>query len=223
MSIYSNKHKYIFLHIPKNAGTAIRRALADVDPSIQSFDAIDEANRETRDPAYANHFPLWKIQELLAETDLSLPLSEMKIFMVVRNPWERMVSLYFHRMRKLMMSYEGKPRNTPEAIAVAKQGFVPWLIGTPHEGDKVLTRTSQMSWGRDDEGLIGAAYIVRIEDLEDEWMGLCNELGVKTPRLLKLNKGSGDSKSYRDHYTVEANAFVTHYFAEDIKEFGYEF
>lgn len=151
MSIYSLKKKLLFIHVPKNAGTSVRASLNKAVPDMVSFDdSYVQWRKETnarREPAYANHFPYWRIQQLILEAKLDVPLRDMTSFMVVRNPWERMVSLYRHRLRKLDWDYEGKPRNTELDKKVARAGFVPWLLKTPHEGDSILTRQTQLSWG----------------------------------------------------------------------------
>lgn len=209
----STYHKgFAFIHIPKNAGTAIRRVL-----NWPSFDDIDRKHRKRRDPALANHFPIWRIEELLEETGIGIPLDHT--FMVVRNPWERMVSLYRHRMRKLDLWYEGKPRNTEEDKAVAREGFVPWLLNTPSEGDKVLTRTPQMDWGRDREGNVAVHTILRFETLDEDWPDFCRSVGLPNKPLPQVNVGRTDD--WKSEYTQEAVDHVAEHFKDDIERFGY--
>jgi hypothetical protein len=226
MSIYCMDRKFIFLHIPKNAGTSIRKNLSDV-ADVRSFDEHDEKTRVVRDQAYANHFPYWKIQELVDKDDLGIPIEDFRTFMVVRNPWERMVSLYEHRMRKLHWEYEGKPRNDPASIAVAEQGFEAWLLGTPHEGDKVLTRTPQISWGKSLDGRVPLSFFIRQDRLDDpyEWRMICKHLGVDHTPLPKMNSGSPRRarRGYREHYSDKARDHVAEYFKEDVEWFDYEF
>lgn len=216
MSAYNDK--FCFIHIPKNAGTSIRRAL-----DFKAFDAIDKKHRIERDPALANHFPYARIEKLIRETKSPVTLANLTSFMVVRNPWERMVSLYFHRMRKLHLSYEGKPRNTAEDIAVAKRGFIPWLLTTPSRGDSVLTKMAQAVWGKNEAGVFVVDHVLRQETLDAEWPAFCRTVGLGFCDLPKVNTGGGESKSYRKHYNPEAARHVEAYFAEDIERWGYEF
>jgi len=149
MSAYSPS-KLLFLHIPKNAGTSVRSALANFyDGDWIDFDTIDASIRDKRHPAFANHFPYRMIHRMMIDigADEDQIINTHKV-MVVRNPYQRMVSLYFHRMRKLHWSVEGKPRNTEEEKRVVMLGFVPWLTSTPHPGDRVLTREPQFNWGK---------------------------------------------------------------------------
>lgn len=227
MSSYSLKKGVVFIHIPKNAGTSIRANLKKAVPDTKDFDDIYVNWREKtgvkRDQAFANHFPYWFLQDLLHKADSSIPLEDMFSFMVVRNPFERLVSLYRHRLRKLDMTHEGKPRNTELDKKVALAGFKPWLLQTPHEGDSVLTRTCQLSWGIDRDGQLGVTKIVKIEDLEASYPDLLGPLGITVPPLGFANVGDGVSKAWRSQYDDETIAHVEQHFIADLEAFSYEF
>ena len=199
---------------------AVRAALKKACPDLKDFDAIDAAHREVRDPALANHFPIWRIERLLEETGADVPFQAMRTVMVVRDPWERMVSLYRHRMRKLRMWYEGKPRNTPEDIAVAEKGFVPWLLTTPSRGDSVLTTMAQADWGKNEEGKYCVTRVLRQESLAKDFEDLIRDWGLP-PASLKVANANGGSKDYRSYYDLSAREHVDLYFREDLERYGY--
>ena len=229
MSIYSLEKKLCFIHIPKNAGTSVRDNLCKAVPDMKDFDAIYNAWRgktgARRDQAHANHFPYWRIQQLLAEKEVEeqIPFEEMFSFMVVRNPWERMVSLYRHRLRKLEWNHEGEARNTELDKKIARAGFIPWLLKTPHEGDSVLTRQPQLTWAMNKDGGIGVNKIIKMEELVYVYPDLLGSMGITVPPLGFANIGDGVSKEYRSQYNEEAKAHVDFYFAADIEAFSYEF
>lgn len=207
MSCYSSR--YVFIHIPKNAGTSIRQRLNGTD-----FDSLRIQRKMERDPAYANHYPIWFIEEKFG-------LPDLPSFMVVRNPWARMVSLYNHRMKKLDMNFEGRPRHTEEDKRVAREGFKPWLLGTPSAGDSILTRTAQANWGKDVDGHYVIHHVLRFEELADDWADICRTLQIPyrpLPHVLK-----GEKENYRDRYDDESMAHVEKHFAEDIERYGYAF
>lgn len=228
MSIYSLQKKLCFIHIPKNAGTSIRANLNKAVPDMREFDTFYNTWRELsgarREPAYANHFPYWRIQQLLFDAgNQEIPFEDFYTFMVVRNPWERMVSLYRHRLRKLDMYHEGEARNTELDKKVARAGFVPWLLNTPNEGDSILTRQTQLSWGMDNSGKVGVDKIIKQENLERVYADLLGPLGITVPPLGFANIGDGVSKKYRAQYNDAAREHVDLFFAADIEAFGYEF
>lgn len=220
MSSYSVDGNFAFIHVPKNAGTSVRSRLKK-HYKIKDFDAIDEKIRVERKP-YANHFPVWAIEKLLKDSGEYVPFKRMNKFMVVRNPWSRMVSLYFHRMRKLRMWYEGKPRNAPEDIEAAEKGFEHWLLHTPSKDDAYHTTTPQIDWGRDSRGIF-VCDVIRMERIDRDWPALCKRLDLRCGPLPKQNTGQGQAQDYRAYYGDEARAHVEHHFSADMARWGYEF
>ena len=227
MTCYSLQKKLLFIHVPKNAGTSIRANLNKAIPDMQDFDTIyttwRKSNNVPRDQAYANHFPFWRIQELLKDTGENIPIEDMTSFMVMRNPWERMVSLYRHRLRKLDWDYENKARNTELDKKVARAGFVPWLLQTPHPGDAVLTRQSQLAWGFNLAGELCVDKIFTIENLKKHYPDFMGPMGITVPPLGVSNVGDGVSKDYRAQYNDAAVAHIEKFFKSDIEAFGYKF
>ena len=108
----NHKHKFIFIHIPKNAGTSIRNSL-----DIQGYD-----KRVVR-----RRYPHYTCQEIKDYCGNKVWNTFHKVS-VVRNPYERMVSYYhFHK----------SPQYRHPATA-QKMEFSEWL----HNGlDSRLCRT----------------------------------------------------------------------------------
>lgn len=228
MSHYNIRARVLFIHIPKTAGVAMLDALTRSVAETASFDKLDAMHRYRRDRALANHFPLYRIEQLLALAQMpNFPLANLRKFMVVRNPWERMLSLYFHRLRKIDASYQGKSRNTLADKIVVKAGFKQWLLTTPHEGDTVLTRMAQSEWARNSRGVWAIDDVLRFEKLDVDWLALCNDYGLTYRPLQDLNMGAEKTRwnphFYRVRYDAETRAHVEHHFAEDIERFGYGF
>lgn len=226
MSSYSINQNFAFIHIPKNAGSSVRKALGQAVPDLHDFAEIDRAHRTVRHPALSNHYPVWYLQRMLTQYGypvLREQFNVMRKFMVVRNPWERMVSLYFHRMRKLRLWHEGKPRNTPADIEAAEKGFEYWLMNTPSEMDKILTTMPQTSWGEDVNNEFVVKWI-RFEELQDGYKVMSSLLDIPYVELPHVLKGQGHATRYREHYkSQEAIDHVAHYFRTDIERFSYAF
>jgi hypothetical protein len=83
--ILSHKHKFILLHAGKCAGTSIRNSLDNI---------IDE--QKIKMPK--NHPNLSECQEIISKTNRSP--EEYIVVGMVRNPFDRMVSWYFHALYK---------------------------------------------------------------------------------------------------------------------------
>ena len=83
----------MFIHIPKNAGTSIKRLLSDnftsfVDLSKPHKNGILKYNEKLGD-----HAPIFYIKPKLNAVDLNY-------FAVIRNPWARMFSIFQHSMMR---------------------------------------------------------------------------------------------------------------------------
>ncbi len=70
--VISKYHKFLFIHVPKNAGSSITFALRN------HGDIISEPTKH----------------ETLAQIEARYDLTGYKIFAFVRNPWERLYSFY---------------------------------------------------------------------------------------------------------------------------------
>jgi len=96
--IYSARHNYIFIHIPKTGGTSLARALearAAAD-DIMLGDTPKALKRRHRVKGVAAAGRLWKHSTLADIAGLVTPeqIAQARIFTMVRNPWDRVVSYY---------------------------------------------------------------------------------------------------------------------------------
>lgn len=80
--IISEKYKFIFIHIYKNAGTSIRSALSP-------FSTMSVSSQFT-----TNHATAHEIKEKIGEK-----FNEYFSFAIVRNPWDWQVSLYSYILK----------------------------------------------------------------------------------------------------------------------------
>lgn len=83
--IISHKHKFVFIHIPKCAGSSIRRRLLELDPDAESYWDREWDHRLGRYVDCA-HMPL---ADLVVRPELTGPLQEYFVFTVIRNPYSR--------------------------------------------------------------------------------------------------------------------------------------
>jgi len=90
----NHKHKFIFIHIPKNAGTSIRNSF-----DIQGYDKKVVRRKYP-------HYPCSSIKEYCG---IEVWDSFYK-FAIVRNPYERMVS-YYHFHKSPQYKYKSKAVN----------------------------------------------------------------------------------------------------------------
>lgn len=86
--IISHNFKFVFIHIPKCAGTSIRNRLLELDPEAVSFWGKEWAPHLGRQ-VDAAHRP---IEDLIMLDELKQILREYFVFAFVRNPYERFLS-----------------------------------------------------------------------------------------------------------------------------------
>ena len=85
----SHKHKFIFVHIPKNAGSSINHELKGM------CEIFSEMKSKDIPLAYGKHANDKHMRKLLKNE-----YGDYYKFCVVRNPWDRMVSIYWYELGK---------------------------------------------------------------------------------------------------------------------------
>ncbi|MCM2291260.1 sulfotransferase family protein [Allorhizobium sp. BGMRC 0089] len=194
---------YIFIHVPKTAGRAITKRLGGESDAVPT------------------HLPYHR----LSDFNIASPFT----FGFVRNPWDRLVSLYSFMCQKPLQSYESPLYQQH----IRDIGFKAWLLDDGFfmkqdehwqcESLQPMQRRSQMFW------LEGCDFIGRVETINDDFIRLRKQLGLK-PRLAEWfglpalsRKNASKRGAYRDYYDSRSIDFVAEHFAAEIDRFGYRF
>lgn len=212
--IISPGRGYIFVHIPKTGGTSMAaaleaRAMAD---DILIGDTPKARRRKRRLEGLTARGRLWKHARLadidgLAEAER---LDDFFIFTMVRNPWDRLASLY-HWARAQGFDHPG--------VTLARA--LPFQDYLRHpEIAAMLAADHSAAYLTDARGVVRCSHVVRLEEPSD-LAPLEAHLGF-TLDLPHLNR-SGRPADYRGLYTDETAALVADWFAHDIARFGYSF
>jgi hypothetical protein len=193
------KHQFIFVHIPKTAGNALQSILSAYSEDTIVVNANkDGAHRFGLYSAYgtAKHSTL---SDYFAALGPELFWSKRR-FTCIRNPWERAISFYFSPHQGYHIWNRDK--------------FIRML-------DKIQPMTAFLRLSnatRPDQNL---DFIIRYEQLHQDFSMLCDILGFTRKSLPVLNKGN--RQSYLNYYDPELIQMVEDRFQEDIELFGYEF
>ena len=205
----SLKHNFLFIHIPKTGGNSIQKILEQFseDKIVKLYGFQDGEKRfSIKNPVfpYHKHSTLREYKKLLPNEKYT-PLLK---FTVVRNPWERMVSLYFspHAGRT---KFNLKVFETVIQKAQTLEHFVDSRSWVEKIMGKNILKSSEIN------------RFIRFENLEQEFKVLCSELGLGNLPLAKLN--ASNKKDYQEYYTHHLKKIVANKFKNEIEFFKYRF
>jgi chondroitin 4-sulfotransferase 11 len=203
----SHKHKFIFVHIPKNAGSSLHQAF---NYSI-SNKYVDHRGRER------DHYRAIDYRETLVD------YNDYFKFTFVRNPWSKLVSeflfLKFGTKRwrpSQKRAINPKDLNFREFIFKLKD--INFDEYTHFQKCHFIQQTDFLL--NDDEDLI-VDFIGRFENLQEDFNTICDKIGIPRQELPHIN--TSDHKHYTEYYGDETKQIVAEKYAKDIEYFGYEF
>ena len=172
--------KLIFIHIPRTGGTSIESALGQKLGNDEKHLAASEIRKKAGDELWENAF----------------------VFSFVRNPWDRMISLYHQPYFKNQTDYADKGlehfiRNYNPA-AWEKKFYYEYL---------------------DTDGI---DFVGRFENRAADLAKISKETGVTFDVDIHERKTSR-RQDYRSYYDDHSAQLVYDMYRSDIEEFGYKF
>jgi hypothetical protein len=203
----NREHKFIFIHIPKNAGEAISEALG-IKPSRNQhefkFETCILDKHET-------------ITECMV---LKKSIENYFRFSFVRNPWDRLVSMWsYSRKRNIQpaasVSFEYYIKHQEAILAGAPERY---LSNSQRKINVLYPQYFYISdwWGNNVMDFVG-----RFENLQNDFDTICDKIGI--PRRIIPQKNSSNHKHYTEYYNTETREIVAKKYAKDIEYFGYKF
>ena len=187
----SNKHKCFFIHIPKTGGSSvgctmgIKNSVANILNHKDDHLTVVEAMKYF--PKEWNEYFKWTI---------------------VRNPWDRFVSMYHFRKKK----------NYSEFIQNKELKFDKWLkiILIDRAYENQISQSSLIKI----ENKIAVDFVARYENLRRDFKYISKTIGF-SGKLIHVNKTNHYHYScYYDKYSVD---LVYDICKEDISTFNYKF
>jgi len=198
----SLQKRFLFVHIPKTAGNSIQSVLRDYseDQLVALRTEQDGIERfGLRNPNYKikKHSTLSEYQDALGDEQFR----NLYKFTCVRNPWDRMVSYYF------------TPTQNPETWNRKKfRGIISKAVSVQE-----YLRLDAV----DEDPFANVNYVMRFENLADDFRAVCNTIGISPPTLPEYNRSS--RKHYSNYYDDELRELVRTRFAAEIGRFNYTF
>jgi len=220
--ILSHRHRFIFVHVFKNAGTSFRRALLPRfrSPGREGVGVVlhllqKKGILKVRSGSYYRLLARWSVQPMpMHSTALQVAnFYGEKVFReycsvaIVRNPWDWQVS-HYHYILKMPQHREHK---TVKAFPSFKE-YLRWRCR------KRVAR--QLDFVVDEHGDCLVRNFLRFEYLGEDIESLSHYLGwpISLPRL-----NQSEHLRYDCYYDEESRGWVADRFQEDIKFLGYNF
>jgi len=210
--LISHKHKFIFIAVPKTA-TATIRYLLESYSDIVSKGTTPPYDWHCTAPDLKKHFQgqNWDWDQYFK-------------FAFVRNPWDRLVSEFFYRKKRIKI-FEGsneKPQYIMDSEKMFNEvgTFSGWVKSKYiNAAAPVVPPQHKYIFDETDERLVD--FVGRFENLPTSAETACNKIGIKY-KPAKISN-STDHMSYTEYYDDETRQIVAERYAKDIKRFGYEF
>jgi chondroitin 4-sulfotransferase 11 len=181
--LISHKHKFITIDIPKTGSRSLRESLLPL--GIIDIRGLPDYKAEF----YQHDFSI-RAKKQFEKNDWSW--NDYFKFTIVRNPWARYFSFF-----KYFKSYGEKYLSRDKSIDWKKpeinQGklCVELFKGKDDQAafkNIILNNNSQDSYYCDENGEIIVNHIASFENLSNEFVFLCNQVGIKAPNLQHRNK-----------------------------------
>jgi hypothetical protein len=214
--IISRRRRYIFVHIPKTAGTALSLALEAraMKDDILIGDTPKARARRGRLKGAVTKGRIWKHSTLADIEGLVTPAETAGFFVVtlVRNPWDRMVS-YYHWLRAQSFSHP--------AVDLAKRHDFTGFLSDPYLQSSIAA-APYGSYVTDSAGVERCSSFVKLEHLEADLAAFESHLGFRIGPLT-VNNTSERTPDYRQYFTNETREIVGRIAADDIRRFDYRY
>jgi hypothetical protein len=228
--MYSHDHKFIYVHIPKSAGTFIKHYL---------LSNIEEGYKENQNQQdYDEKYHVTCERSLSAIAQEVPEYEEYFKFTVVRNPFDRVVSMFSYlggwkfdyftenNIDSPMMPYVQefhKYYMSNDFDGFIKYAYEDQTIKKFHAGyyEKYLDRIKV-------SGKIKIDKFYKMENIESCLSSLKKTLNFKSSKGFDDWRKNSSSeykkkKKYQDYYSSYSRSFVENHFFEDLQYFGYGF
>ena len=170
----SHQYKTIFVHINRTGGSSIETAFGK------------RLKNHQRPKEIINKIGIKKWNDFFK-------------FTFVRNPWDRIVSIYHHRKQNRR---------------IVNEDFKNWVYTIDQ-----FSSFNQLWWIKY-KNKIEMDFIGRFENLEVDFKKICNEIGADL-QLPHVN--SSKHTHYSNYYDIDSKKFVAKVCQEEIEVFKYKF
>jgi hypothetical protein len=234
----NHEHKFIFLHIPKCAGTSVGQTLKEIcilEPDIPGSEpgrwhAYACNGEHFKDPVGNPFCHQFGPERHMDDFDEQM-YKDYFVFTFTRNPWDRMVSHYKFRHQDfgVTQGFDYFVRNFDECFKewTTENELETELIHTTSQIDFLRGNHEYECWSPQIDRTPYIDFYGKLENIEEDFQTIIDTIGIKTSSefdgLWKLNTSEHIIDDWRTMYTSELREYVAMKYSEDIQKFGYKF
>jgi len=228
-----NQKGLLFLKSARTAGGSVKKFMIRTAQQNSLKTATPDGESLARDRQLGKGSHNAKSLKLIDSGDYDL-------FTVVRNPWDRFISslAYYAANKKkyfedIFLDKNGKLKLEKLDALKTKYGAKPKTAAKvlhPHHHlhMHLFSECCSLIEGIPSRALARANFrVLRFENLENNIVALCQELGLKTNindmTVLNRRGYKTERTHYRKYYDAQSRQFVLDFFEKDIKKFDYSF
>lgn len=224
--IFSVPERYIFIHIPKTAGTSLSHAMKNCNKcSVTPFTCKDA---EGVIHTMTTHSTARDISRAVGRELFEKYLS----FSVVRNPWDRLVSFYYFKIlsakqrasgSRRQRSAEYMEREQQEIEQMLDLGFNNWVLSLDSDIQQYAENEAldpQVKWVCDDAGQLMVTRVLYYENLARDVSRLAGKISMQ---FSPIRGNSSKHEPWWQLYDEDAFEFVKTRYAEDLEAFNYQY
>ncbi len=203
-------HGFWFIDIPRTSSSSIRTELA-----LRFGAPFGKQNLLEKSHATDQYLPDHMTALQLVETLGRDTWDELFTFTIVRNPWDRVLSMYFYRRKK------GSIPDTWSFTDFVLQ------LENPEPGSGYFRyhghRLGAADYVLDREGEFLVDHIIRYEDRESGLRLAREKCKFEGLGRLSIQHATPEKTRYADHYNDQTRDVIARLYARDVDLFNYQF
>ncbi|MCK4895136.1 MAG: sulfotransferase family 2 domain-containing protein [Calditrichia bacterium] len=206
------KNGFWFIDIPRTSSSSIKIELSNVHgPIYGKSNLIDKGYGKKS--YFKDHLTAQEVKSIFKE-DL---WNKLFTFTIVRNPWDRMLSLYFYRLLKGQLPSDLDFRDY--IIQLKSPRYK--LAKSMHSRPTYYYGSAEYILDEKDNVIVD--FIGKYENREEALQVISKRIDCPMHGELCLQKAKPSDSHYSRFYDNETRKLVADVFAKDIELFGYEF
>lgn len=207
--IVNSRYRFVFVHVPKAAGTSVREGLGRLPGNRPRWTA------RTKHETLADFDRLVSARLGVFGRLLHRAPATYFRFCFVRNPWDRMVSLH----RYLLAHHAARLGLVNSSLAD--------LLERLEQGDPAICALHSMRPQADfittPSGRLLIDFVGHYEYLSEDFAAVLARLRCPPVTLAHANRSRHSGHDYRSEFDERSHDIVARRFADDIRHFGYVF